>query len=155
MMFSGLSRHNGTRVTGAASTSRTISSVGWPTSTMIISVRWTITSETSSSGRSSKPPNMSRSSFSTPPSRCRRSTAPRSSSCAERIGRCSPTRIPTRDRIQRTSASIAMSTGPNRRTTHSIGLATINAMRSGALMAAVLGRTSANTTSSTVMKRVA
>ena len=62
------------------------------------------------------------------------------------MGWFSPTRIPTGARIQRTTASIAMSTGPNRRTTHSIGLATIKAMRSGALIAAVLGRTSAKIT---------
>ena len=43
-MFSGVSRHSGTRVTGAASTASTISSGGSSALTVIISVRWIITS---------------------------------------------------------------------------------------------------------------
>ena len=55
----------------------------------------------------------------------------------------------------RTSASIAISTGPSNLTTHSIGRATASAMRSGALKAAVFGSTSANTTTTIVMTTVA
>ena len=68
---------------------------------------------------------MSRSCFSTPPSWCSRSTAPRSSSCADRIGTVladahaeqaeDPAHQPPRSPI---------STGPSRRTTQSIGCAT-------------------------------
>ena len=48
-MFSGVPRHSGTRVYGAASTALTISSGGSSALTVTMSVRWTITSETSSS----------------------------------------------------------------------------------------------------------
>ena len=82
-MFSGLSRHSGMRVTGEAITALTIASGGSLASSVIMSVRWIITSETTSSRRSSTPPNMSRSSVSTSPSRWNRSTAPRNSSCAD------------------------------------------------------------------------
>ena len=56
-MFSGVSRHSGTRVTGADSTASIASLGGWPASTMITSVRWIITSATVRSGRSSRPPS--------------------------------------------------------------------------------------------------
>jgi len=56
---------------------------------------------------------------------------------------------------QRTSASIAISTGPSSLTTQDIGRATASAMRSGALNAAVFGSTSENTTISTVITMVA
>ena len=61
-MFSGLPRQSGMRVTGEASTALTTSSGGIVgVQTVIILVRWIITSETASSRRSSRPPNMSRS----------------------------------------------------------------------------------------------
>ena len=68
-MFSGLSRQSGMRVTGEAITALTTSSGGSSALSVIMLVRWIITSETISSRRSSTPPNMSRSSFSTSPSR--------------------------------------------------------------------------------------
>ena len=154
-MFSGVPFHNGMRVTAAASTAFTTSSGGSSAQTVIISVRWIITSETVRSGRSSRPLNMSRSSFSTLPSWCRRSTAPRNSSWADKNAWSMPTRNPNMRRIQRTSASIPTSIGPNSRTTHAIGRATSSATRSGALIATVLGNTSVKTTTTTVMIMVA
>ena len=53
-----------------------------------------------------------------------------------------PRGIRTCGRIERTSASIPTSIGPNSRTTHEIGRATSSATRSGALIATVLGSTS-------------
>ena len=49
MMFSGLSRHIGSRVTGEAMTVLTMSSGVSSAHKVIILVRWTITSDTSSS----------------------------------------------------------------------------------------------------------
>ena len=92
---------------------------------------------------------MSRSSFSTPPSRCSRSTAPRSSSCGDRIGWFSPTCMPNIRSIQRTSASIADRASARAAAQRQrIGRATSSAPRSGALIATVFGRTSAKTTTS-------
>ena len=91
-MFSGLSRHSGMRVKPDLSTALTISSGGSSALTVVISVRWTMTSDTVRSRRSSNPPIMSRSSFSTLPSRCNRSTVPRISSCGARIDCSSPIR---------------------------------------------------------------
>ena len=54
-----------------------------------------------------------------------------------------------------TNASIAISIGPNMRTTNCIGRATASATRSGALMAAVFGRISVKTTTTMVMMTVA
>ena len=95
---------------------------------------------------------MSRSCFSTPPSWCRRSTAPRNSSCGDRIDWSSPTRMP----ISRSSQShqrldAPPAPAPSSRTVQSIGRATTSAIRSGALNAAVFGSTSANTTTITVI----
>ncbi len=56
---------------------------------------------------------------------------------------------------QRTSASTAISTGPNNLTNQYIGRATASAMRSGALNAAVFGSTSENTTTMIVITTVA
>ena len=154
-MFSGLSRHSGMRVKPDLSTALTMSSAGSSALTVIISVRWTMTSDTVRSRRSSNPPIMSRSSFSTLPSRCKRSTVPRISSCGARIDCSSPIRTPRRRRSWRTSHSIAISTGPSTRTTNAIGRAAASAMRSGALKAIVFGSTSANTTTSTVINAVA
>ena len=56
---------------------------------------------------------------------------------------------------QRTSASIAISTGPSTLTITFIGRATSSAMRSGALNAAVFGKISANTTTMIVITTVA
>ena len=66
-----------------------------------------------------------------------------------------PTRYPNKRKIQRTSASMPTSMGPNRRTIHEIGRTTNSATRSGALIATVLGSTSVNTTTATVMIIVA
>ena len=118
---------------------------------VVISVRWIITSETSSSRRSRMPPTMSRSSFSTLPCACMRSTAPRNSSCGDRIGWFSPTFIPKHRSTQRANASIAISIGPNNPTTNCIGRATRSAPRSGALKAAVFGMISVKTTTTIVM----
>ena len=63
--------------------------------------------------------------------------------------------MPTSLSSQRTSPSIAISTGPNNLTNQYIGRATASAMRSGALKAAVFGSTSENTTTTTVMTTVA
>ena len=63
--------------------------------------------------------------------------------------------MPISASIQRTSASIAISTGPNNLTNPYIGRATASAMRSGALNAAVFGRISENTTTTTVIMTVA
>ncbi len=154
-MFSGLPFHNGMRVTDAASTALTTSSGESSAHTVIISVRWIMTSDTVRSRKSRRPLNMSRSSFSTLPSWCRRSTAPRSSSWADRNAWSVPTRTPNRRRIQRTSASMPTSIGPSSRTTHAIGRTTSSATRSGALIATVLGSTSVKTTTTTVMIMVA
>src|SRR6478672_2481090 len=62
--------------------------------------------------------------------------------------------MPKRARIQQTSFSIHIRIGPSSRTTHCIGFATASAIRSGALKAAVLGNTSAKTTTSTVITAV-
>ena len=58
-------------------------------------------------------------------------------------------------RMRRTSHSIAISAGPSSRTTTLIGRATRSEARSGSLMAAVFGSTSAKTTTSTVITAVA
>ena len=50
---------------------------------------------------------------------------------------------------------MAISTGPNTRTIQSIGRATASATRSGALIAAVLGRISEKTTITNVITTVA
>ena len=63
--------------------------------------------------------------------------------------------MPTSLSSQRTSASIAISTGPNNLTNQYIGRATASAMRSGALNAAVFGRISENTTTRMVITTVA
>jgi hypothetical protein len=55
----------------------------------------------------------------------------------------------------RTMASITVSTGPSTSTMNFIGRATRSATRSGALMAIVLGSTSAKITTSTVIAAVA
>ena len=155
MMLSGEPRHSGSRVTGAASTAWMISLGGSSASIVTMLVRWTMTSQTESSRRSSTPPIMSRSSFSTVPSRCMRSTAPRSSSCGDRIDWFLPTGMPTPRSITRTSHSTPRRTGENQRTMRSIGWATASAMRSGALKAAVFGSTSHSTKINTVMPMVA
>ena len=84
-MFSGVLRQSGMRVYSDLSAAATISSGGPSALTVTISVRWTMTSATVRSRRSSRPPSMSRSSFSTLPSRCSRSTVPRISSCGAMI----------------------------------------------------------------------
>ena len=63
--------------------------------------------------------------------------------------------MPNRRRIQRTSASTPISNGPSSRTIQAIGRATSSAIRSGALIATVLGSTSVKTTTTTVMIMVA
>ena len=67
----------------------------------------------------------------------------------------SPTRMPNGRSSHLTNASIAISTGPKIRTTQSIGRATASAIRSGALIAAVFGSTSQNTTIRKVITTVA
>ena len=121
MMFSGFPLHSGTRVTGAASTALTTSSGGSSAQTVIISVRWIMTSETARSRRSSSPPSMSRSCFSTLPSWCSRSTAPRSSSCGDRNAWSVPTLTPNSRRIQRTSPSMPIRIGASSRTAQRSG----------------------------------
>ena len=71
------------------------------------------------------------------------------------IGWFSPTFMPNQRSSHLTNASIAISTGPKIRTTQSIGRATSSAMRSGALIAAVFGSTSENTTIRNVITTVA
>ncbi len=66
-----------------------------------------------------------------------------------------PTRKPNSRKIHRTSASSPISIGPSMRTVQKIGRATSSATRSGALIAMVLGSTSVNTTTTTVMMTVA
>ena len=111
MMLSGEPRHSGSRVTPAASTASISSRGGSSASSMTILVRWTMTSETVSSRRSSRPPIMSRSSFSTTPARCIRSTAPRNSSRGVRIDWILPSGMPTARRMSRTSHSTAAEIG--------------------------------------------
>ena len=63
--------------------------------------------------------------------------------------------MPNGRRIHFTSRSIAISTGPKILTTQNIGRATASATRSGALIAAVFGSTSANTMTTTLIPTVA
>ncbi len=63
--------------------------------------------------------------------------------------------MPNGRNIVRASASTAISSGPHSRTSHSIGRATRSAMRSGALIAAVLGKISAKMMITTLIPTVA
>ena len=114
-----------------ARAARTMSKAGCSALINCICVRWTMTSSTVRSPRSSKPPNMLRSSRSTPPSRCSRSTVLLSSSWPDRIERRSLSDTPKTMRMPWTVTSTALRTGPNTDTTRAAAGAKNSETRSG------------------------
>ncbi|MND68805.1 hypothetical protein D3C80_602640 [compost metagenome] len=148
------SRQTGIRVCGLARISRTTCSAGASALMVPMDVRCTMTSLTSSSFRSSKPPSWSRSSLISDLSRCSTSTAPRNSSCAESIERPAAKLMPKSRRITRTIQFTRPETGPSTVTTAETGRATLSENRSGLEMAHDLGSTSAKMTRMTVIANV-
>ena len=130
-MFSGSSRHSGTRVYWLFSTLSMIVCGGSSAHTVSILVRWTMMSSTCSSRRSSTPPSMFASPRATAPSLAPRPMVPRISSCAARMLAASSAFDGVIRRILRTMKRIAMVTGASSQMTACISGATASAMRSG------------------------
>ncbi len=120
-----------------------------------MALRWTITSETSISDRSSTAPSMRRSRLSMAPSSWWYSTAPRISSWAAKTPAFMSMFTPNSFSVLRTIHWMASTIGSSSLTKNRTNADRPRATSSGRVMAKVLGSTSTNTSTSAVITAVA